>query len=298
MNSTDPPLLSILLPVRNEEMNLRVMLRIIKTVLDTPHEVLVIHDSTDDRSIPVVREAQPTYPGLRLVHNQMGRGVINAIRAGVAESRSEIITILCADDTGPVLVVDDMLALMKEKCDFVSCTRYAYGGRRLGGSLVGGILSRTANWLFYHVARSPFTDATTGCKMFRKSVFAPFQLESRPIGWAFAFEMAIKAQHLGLNLGEVPLVSIDRLFGGQSSFKLGPWLVEYLRWFLWGLRRAFATSSWRRPQIRVRVPVFYQAAAASVVTDPAADASVPSVSEGKTKRAPVLTTPQGATKNI
>jgi len=80
---------------------------------------------------------------------------------------------------------------------------------------------RTANWLFFHVARSPFTDATTGCKMFRRDLFQKFGLASRPIGWAFAFEMAIKAQHLGLRLGEVPLVSIDRLFGGKSSFRWG-----------------------------------------------------------------------------
>jgi len=259
MSASDLPALSILLPVRNEEMNLRVMLRIIRTVLEYPHEVLVIHDTVDDRSIPIVREAQSSYPGLRLVHNQVGRGVINAIRAGVAEARSEVVTILCADDTGPVLVVDDMLALVRENCDFVSCTRYASGGRRLGGSLIGGALSRTANWLFHRIARSPFSDATTGCKMFRKSVFEKFGLESRPIGWAFAFEMAIKAQHLGLRLGEVPLVSIDRLFGGQSSFKVGPWVVEYLRWFFWGVRKTISTGAWRRPELRVRVPVFYQA---------------------------------------
>jgi glycosyltransferase involved in cell wall biosynthesis len=258
MIAPDKPQLTILLPVRNEEMNLRVMLRVIRSVLEYPHEVLVIHDTLDDRSIPVVREAQAAYPGLRLVQNQLGKGVINAIRAGVAEARSDIVTILCADDTGPVLVVDDMLALMRENCDFVSCTRYANGGRRLGGSLIGGLLSRAANWLFHRIARSPFSDATTGCKMFRKGVFARFALESRPIGWAFAFEMAIKAQHLNLGLGEVPLVSIDRLFGGQSSFRLGPWLVEYLRWFFWGLRKTIAAGAWSRPPIRVRVPVFYQ----------------------------------------
>lgn len=258
MSSGASPVLTILLPVRNEETNLRVMLRIMHTVLEYPHEVLVIHDVANDRSIPIVKEAQPGYPGLRLVHNQLGPGVINAIRAGVATARSDIITILVADDTGPVLVVDDMLALMRENCDFVSCTRYAHGGRRLGGSLIGGILSRTANWLFFRVARSPFTDATTGCKMFRRSDFERFRLESRPIGWAFAFEMAIKAQHLGLKPGEVPLVSIDRLFGGQSSFQLGSWLIEYLRWFLWGLRRAFANGLWRRRQIQIRVPAFYQ----------------------------------------
>jgi dolichol-phosphate mannosyltransferase len=253
-----PPLLTILLPVRNEEMNLRVMLRIIKAAIECPHEILVIHDSPDDRSIPIVQEAQPNYPCLRLVHNRLGRGVVNAIRAGVAEARGDIVNILCADDTGPVLVVADMLALMNENCDFVSCTRYAHGGRRLGGSRVGGLLSRMANWLFFHVARSPFTDATTGCKMFRRRLFEKLQVEGRPIGWAFAFEMAIKAPLLGLRLGEVPLVSIDRLFGGESSFRLGPWLVEYLRWFFWGLCKTCRNGAWRRPPVKVRVPVFYQ----------------------------------------
>ena len=263
MPTAEPPVLTILLPVRNEEMNLRVLLRIFPTAVGCPHEVLVIHDTIDDRSVPVVREAQQAYPGLRPVHNQLGRGVINAIRAGVAEARADIVVILCADDTGPVLVVDDMLALVREGCGFVSVTRYAHGGRRLGGSLIGGLLSRTANWLFHNIVRSPFTDATTGCKMFRKADFKQFDLESRPVGWAFAFEMAIKAQHLGLTLGEVPLVSVDRLFGGQSTFRPGPWIVEYSRWFFWGVGQMWRNRCWRRPPIQVRVPLFYQPQPAS-----------------------------------
>jgi glycosyltransferase involved in cell wall biosynthesis len=238
-------------------MNLRIMLRIIRTVLECPHEVLVIHDTPDDRSIPIVHEAQPSYPSLRLVRNTLGQGAINAVRAGVAAARGDIVTIMCADDTGPMLVIDDMLALIREGCDFVSVTRYAHCGRRLGGSLIEALLSRTANWLFHHLVRSPFTDSTTGIKMFRRDIFEKFDLQSPPVGWAFAFEMAIKAQHLGLKLGEVPLVSIDRLFGGQSSFRLGPWTVEYLRWFFWGMRMAIERRVWRHPTIRVRVPTFY-----------------------------------------
>jgi dolichol-phosphate mannosyltransferase len=257
MSAPEAPLLSILLPVRNEEMNLRIMLRIIRTVVECPHEVLVIHDTPDDKSIPIVEEIQPSYPGLRLIHNKLGRGVVNAIRAAMAEAQGEIVDIQCADDTGPVLVVDDMLALIREGCDFVSVTRYAHGGRRLGGSLIGGLLSRLANWLFHYVIQSPFTDATTGGKMFRRDLFEKFKLESRPIGWSFAFEMSIKAQLLGLKLGEVPLVSIDRLFGGKSSFRLGPWLVEYLRWFVWGFWKTWTDGVRQQSPIRVRVPVFY-----------------------------------------
>lgn len=246
-------MLSILLPVRNEGINLRIMLKILRAVVDLPHEVLVVYDSSTDESIPVVDEVRRNYPELRGVQNTLGKGVVNAIRAGLATSQGDVILIFAADEVGPVLAIEDMIELIQEGCDFVSCTRYAHGGRRLGGSMIGALLSYTANWLFHRVAASPFTDATTGIKMFRKEVFPRLQLESRPVGWTVAFEMAIKAHHAGLRLGEVPIVSIDRLYGGASTFRLGPWVKEYSRWFLWGMRRSRNTP---RAQITVRIPKF------------------------------------------
>jgi hypothetical protein len=83
---------------------------------------------------------------------------------------------------------------------------------------------------------SALTDATTGIKMFKKSVFERINIEADPVGWSFAFELSIKAQMLDIKIGEVPVVSVDRLFGGQSTFKLWPWISEYTRWFIWGMR--------------------------------------------------------------
>jgi dolichol-phosphate mannosyltransferase len=130
-----------------------------------------------------------------------------------------------------------MLQLIAEGCDFVSCTRYAHGGRRLGGSLIGQFLSRIANRLFHLISGCAFTDATTGIKLMRRSVYYALHLEARSVGWAVAFEMSMKAQLGGFKLGEVPIISIDRLYGGQSTFRVGPWTVEYLRWFWWGTKR-------------------------------------------------------------
>src|SRR5438477_10097570 len=86
-------MLSILLPVRNEGINLRIMLKILRAVVDEPHEVLVVHDTADDTSIAVVAEIQSTYPELRLIRNDRGRGVTNAIAAGVAAASGEYILI-------------------------------------------------------------------------------------------------------------------------------------------------------------------------------------------------------------
>ncbi|MCX5828399.1 MAG: glycosyltransferase [Deltaproteobacteria bacterium] len=258
MNCINRTILSILLPVRNEGINLKLMLKILRAVVEYSHEVIVIHDTVDDESIPVVQEIQKSYPELYLVHNTLGCGVVNAIKSGVEAARGEYVLIFAADEVGPVLAIEDMISLMNDHCDFVSCTRYAHGGRRLGGSWIGGVLSRNANRLFHRLSRSPFSDATTGIKMFRRDVFSRLDLQCRPIGWAVAFEMAIKAQHAGFRLGEVPIVSIDRLYGGESSFRLGPWVLEYSRWFLWGLRHAWMNSGGGKPSIKIKIPDYYR----------------------------------------
>ena len=229
------PKLSVLMPVKSEGAHLPVILNILSAVVEVPHEILVVYDDEDDDSVPVVQVLQDRHPQVRLVHNTLGRGVANAIRAGVREAAGEYVLIFAVDDTGPVLAIDEMLLLMDRGCDLVSCTRYARGGRRLGGSIIGGVLSWMANGLFRRLTGSVLTDATTGIKMVRRSIFEQVSLEAS-VGWAVAFELAIKVQLAGLRVGEVPIISIDRLFGGESTFKLGPWLVEYWKWFVWGLK--------------------------------------------------------------
>lgn len=252
--------LSILLPVRDEGINLRIMLRILPAIVQVDHEVLVICDHPEDTSIAVVEELMRERTNLRLVHNELGRGVVNALRAGVACARGRYVLIFAADEVGPILAFDDMMALMDGGCDFISCTRYAHGGRRLGGSPIGGFLSRWANRLCHLLCGSVLTDCTTGIKMFRREVFEELNLESRPIGWVVAFEMALKAQLAGLQLGEVPIVSIDRLYGGRSTFHLGPWFVEYSRWFLWGFVQMRLRQNRRTRAVAVRLPFWLRPA--------------------------------------
>lgn len=243
--------LSILIPVYNEGVNIKIMLKILKAVVEVPHEVLVVYDFPEDNAVPIVKSLQTAYPNVKLIYNNLGRGVVNAIKAGVKASKGEYILLFAADEVGPVLAIDDMISLLDEGCDFVSCTRYAYGGRRLGGSIIGGILSRMANKLFCTISGSVLTDATTGIKMFRRKILDQITLESEPIGWAVVFELAIKAQIHGFILGEVPIISIDRLYGGKSTFSLGPWVKEYLKWFLWGLKKLPFSNRKQKPLVRI-----------------------------------------------
>ena len=247
----DPILLTVLLPVRNETMNLRVMLRILGSVLACSHEILVVFDSETDESAPVVEETRAKFPQVRPVINRTGIGVAGAIRTGVAAAQGERILVFAADEVGPVLAIEDMLALMDDGVEFVSVTRYAHGGRRLGGSVIGHVLSRVANWLLHSGFGAALSDSTTGIKMFRRVDFNTLTKNSNSVGWTIAFEMAINAQLNGLKLGEVPTISIDRLFGGKSSFKLVSWIIAYLDLFVLAMRRLPRSSD---SSVRVRIP--------------------------------------------
>lgn len=256
--NSSPLKLSILVCVRNKGTNIKVMLKILHAMIEVPHEILFIHDNPDDEFEELVNSLKSRDPNTRLIRNQSGVGIVNAIKSGVDASQGEYILIFAADEVGPVLAIDDMLKLMESRCDLVSCTRYSHGGRRLGGSKIGCILSWSANKLFFHLFGSALSDCTTGIKMFRKSLFNELELKSNSIGWSIAFEISIKAQLMGLKFGEVPIVSVDRLFGGTPNFQLGPWCIEYLRWFFWGLRNFRGLRNHKCKPALVRLPYYYR----------------------------------------
>ena len=259
MLNQDKIKLSILMPVLNEGINLKIILKILRATIEVPHEVLIVYDSTEDDSIPVVKSMQKNYANLRLVHNKLGRGVVNAIKSGVNSAVGTYVLIIAADDIGPILAVDDMVLLMDEGCDLVNATRYAYGGKNMGGFFTSMFLSRIANRLFCVLAGSALTDSTLGVKMFRRSLFSQIKLESKPVGWAVSFEFAIKAQLAGWKLGEVPMISVNRFYGGKSSFKLGPWVIEYTKWFLWGLRNLHAKGKTKyKTSIKIPEKISFQ----------------------------------------
>ena len=229
--------LSIILPVFNEKESLSVMVRLLNSYLKFDNEILIIYDDINDNSLPEAEVLEREFKNVRKLQNSKGKGVMNAVDTGIKESKYDYILITAVDEIFPIIAINEMLDLaIKNDFDFVSGTRYSKGGKRLGGSLIGSILSRTANKLFNLLSNIPLTDCTTGIKLFKKRVWESIHLESKPIGWAFAFELSIKTYLKGYKITEFPLKSVDRLFGGSSTFKLGPWVKEYLKWFVWGLK--------------------------------------------------------------
>ena len=163
-------------------------------------------------------------------------GIAPCVLAGFRHAKGDAIIYLDSDLQDPPELIIDMYKLITEqKCELVSATRYSLGGKRYGGSFLGHSLSRFANYIFKIITGSIMTDCTTGIKMFDKKIWTKINPESN-IGWSFAFELSIKAQILNYKIGEVPIISVDRLFGGQSTFLLSSWTKGYLKWFFYGVK--------------------------------------------------------------
>ena len=231
--------LSIILPVYNEKESLAIMVRLLKSTLKFENEILIIYDSLEDNCVSEAKKLEKEIPNVRAIHNDIQPGVKFAVEKGIKESKYDIIFVTAVDEMFPIIAIDEMINLIvNDGFEFISGTRYSKGGKRIGGSLLGSVLSKTANKLFKIFTNFPLSDCTTGIKMMRKNVWNSISLESNSIGWAFAFELTIKVYLNNFKIEEVPLKSVDRLFGGSSTFKPLPWIKEYLKWFLWGIKKA------------------------------------------------------------
>lgn len=227
---TEPPRLSIVIPVYNEPDNIGPTLRRIAGEVTTPHEVLVVYDFDADTTVPVVRELQAELPAVRLHRNEIGRGVLSAMKVGIAASRAPLVLITMADGSDEMDRVDEMVRLGQGGAAIVAGSRYMKGGGQVGGPLLKRTLSRAAGLSLHWLADVPIHDATNNFKLYRRDFLDSVRIESTG-GFELALELTAKASRDRLPMAEVPTTWRDRT-AGESRFDLKAWLPRYLRWYL------------------------------------------------------------------
>jgi len=226
--------LSIVLPVYNEGEAVEPVLRALAAAVTTPHEMIVVWDFDEDTTRPVVERLASEIPGLRGLRNDLGRGVLNAMKAGIAESRGPYILISMADGSDEPHLVDGMVALARDGADVVAASRYMRGGRQIGGPPLKRLMSRAAGLTLHWFAGVPTHDPTNNFKLYARRFLDEVAIESEA-GFELALELTVKATLAGRRVAEVPTTWRDRT-AGQSNFKLRAWLPHYLRWYLAALR--------------------------------------------------------------
>jgi dolichol-phosphate mannosyltransferase len=232
-----PTLISVVVPVYNEAENIVAFLRDVESEIQEAHEILIVYDFPEDTTGPAVTAMEPPCAHVRLVHNQLGRGVLNALRAGFEASQGDAIVVMMADRSDEPADVSRMVTLIRDGADVVAGSRYVRGGRQEGGPLLKRTLSRLAGVSLHYFAGLPIRDATNNFRAYSRRVVENVPIEGKA-SFALALELTLKAHWRGWRIAEVPTTWHDRT-AGQSRFRLFAWLPHYLRWYLLALRRAW-----------------------------------------------------------
>ena len=228
------PELSIVLPVYNEGEAVEPVLRALSSGIATPHELVVVYDFDEDTTVPVVERLAPEIQGLRGLRNDLGRGVLNAMKAGIAGTSAPYVLISMADGSDEPSAVDPMVALARDGADVVAASRYMRGGHQVGGPPLKRLMSRVAGLTLHWFAGVPTHDPTNNFKLYSRRFLDSVEIESTA-GFELALELTVKATIARRGVAEIPTTWRDRT-SGQSNFKLRKWLPHYLHWYLVALR--------------------------------------------------------------
>ena len=234
MRAAPGPELAVVLPVYNEGEAVEPVLRGLSAGVRTPHELVVVYDFDADTTVPVVERLAAEIPGLRGLRNDLGRGVLNAMKAGIAGTSAPYVLISMADGSDEPQIVDSMVALARDGADVVAASRYMPGGRQVGGPPLKRLLSRTAGLSLHWFAGVRTHDPTNNFKLYSRRFLDAVRIESSA-GFELALELTVKATMSGRRVAEVPTTWRDRT-AGQSNFKLRQWLPHYIRWYLRAFR--------------------------------------------------------------
>jgi len=229
-------MLDIVIPVYNEAENIEIAIKKIKEDCTCPYSITVVYDMDEDTTIPVVHRIQSGMSNLFLLKNKYGRGVLNAIKTGLEETKEKYVVVTMADLSDPPAVINDMFRIAEEKnADIVCSSRYMKGGKQIGGPFMKGLMSRTAGLSLHYLAGIPTHDATNSFKLYRTSFLKQQKIESKG-GFELGIELVVKAYIQKYKICETPTVWTDRV-AGESNFKLFKWLPGYLKWYFCAFRK-------------------------------------------------------------
>ena len=206
-------LLSVIIPIFNEEGNIALLMQRLFDALRTlnrPFEVIAVNDGSLDGSAKALRDEAETYRELKVVNLSRNYGQTAAIMAGIDHSKGAVIVPIDADLQNDPNDIPLLLAKLDEGYDLVSGWRVDRKDARFTRNLV----SRVANRVISRVSAVPLHDYGCTLKAYRRSVLD----EVRLYGEMHRF-VPIFAAGYGARIAEIPVRHSPR-HTGRSKYGL------------------------------------------------------------------------------
>jgi dolichol-phosphate mannosyltransferase len=227
--TTEAPRVSVVVPAYNEGEHILPVLDRIFEAVRLRCEVLVVVDTDDDTTVPVVDEYSLKEPRLRCLVNTYGRGPANAIRFGIAAAAAPVVVVTMADGCDDPRQIDDLARLVDRGVAVAVASRYMPGGQQVGGPGLKGLLSKTAGRSLRVLAHIGTRDATNSFKAYSTEFVRSVGIDSRD-GFEIGIELTAKARRMRMPVAEIPTIWLDRA-AGVSNFRVAKWIPGYLRWY-------------------------------------------------------------------
>jgi len=192
------PLISVIVPVYNEEATLHELLERLRRA-PFRKEIIVVDDGSHDKTPDILAE-QPDIIALRHERNQ-GKGA--AIRTGIVHATGDIIIIQDADlEYDPNEIPRVVEPIVRGEAQVVYGNRFEHGLPR-EMPLPNKIANRVLAWTVRLLYRYPLHDEATCYKAFRADLLKSIPLRCQR--FEFCPEVTAKLLKRGVPIHEVPL---------------------------------------------------------------------------------------------
>lgn len=226
---------SVVIPARDEGDHIVPVLDRIFDGVASECRVIVVIDSMEDTTVPVVEAYADKEPRLDLAINTYGSGPANAIRFGIDQVTTPVVVVTMADGSDDPRQIDSLARLVERGVVVAAASRYSGGGQQVGGPMLKGLMSRTAGRTLAVLARVGTRDATNSFKAYSTAFVREVGIHSTS-GFEIGLELTAKARRLRRPVAEISTIWLDRQLG-ESHFDVGRWVPKYLRWYRFAFGR-------------------------------------------------------------
>lgn len=214
MNATQKPYLSIVVPVYNEEENVRPLYKKIRAVCESigkTYEVLFVDDGSQDNTFEVLSELRNQEPCLAVIRFQENAGQTAAMAAGFEFAQGERIISMDGDLQNDPADIPHLLDKLDEDYDLVCGWRK----ERQDKFWTRRVPSVVANWIISKVTGVAIHDNGCSLKAYRAEVIKQVPLYGEMHRFIPAMSTVV-----GARIAEIVVTHHPRRFG-TSKYGLG-----------------------------------------------------------------------------
>jgi glycosyltransferase involved in cell wall biosynthesis/phospholipid N-methyltransferase len=222
MSGVQPGLISILIPVYNEEDYIgEILARVLAATLPVGYsrEIVVVDDASTDKSVAIAEEIRARYPEMiRVIRAEANRGKGAVIRTAMEHARGEFCLIQDADlEYDPRDYMRLLEPLVDGAADVVYGSRFATSERRRVVYFWHSVANRLLTLLSNMFSGLNLTDMETGYKAFRTELVNTLPLRSERFG--IEPELTMKLAKRQARFYEVPISYEGRTY--EDGKKVG-----------------------------------------------------------------------------